>query len=172
MKNYLLEKKGLNWDFKSEVELEYQGILETRNQLLTFDSRIKESINGSAINYAFKKNKEVAEIRYDNRRKQPVLFLWLPLTNINCHTIRARMKVWTDWLTVSDVGYIRKGNGNMISISEYKSFPIELIPAKILPFTKYTGIRKINKVPVKVGWAKQQINSNERIQKNILPTKT
>ena len=29
----------------------------------------------------------------------------------------------------------------------------------------------LNKVPVKVGWAKQQINTTETIQTNILPTK-
>lgn len=116
---------------------DYQGIIATRNQILSFDRRIKETVTASQIIYSFNKSNPVAEIRYDNSRKQPILFLWLPLTNCNCHTITVRMRVWTDWHKVFDVGYIRKGNGNMISVGEYYSLPIALIPAKILPFTKY-----------------------------------
>jgi RecB family endonuclease NucS len=120
-------------------ESEYKGILASRSQILRFDKRIKEKTEASNIIYCFNKSNLVAEIRYDNQRKQPILFLWLPLTNINCNTISARMRIWTDWHTVSNVGYIRKGNGNMISSAEYNTFPIELIPAKLLPFTKYRG---------------------------------
>ena len=49
------------------------------------------------------------------------------------------MRLWTNWIDVFDLAYTKTGNGRVITISEYRTYPIELIPAKILPFTKYRG---------------------------------
>lgn len=121
-------------------EKEYKGILATRSTILNFEKRMKETVEGNSVIYGFNKSTPIAEFRYHNERKQAVLFLWLPLINQN-RSIIARMKVWTDWINIYDVAYVRQGTGKMISSDEYKSphFPIQLIPAKLLPFRKYQG---------------------------------
>ena len=115
-------------------EYETQCILETRSKILRFHKNISENIISGGVIYSLGKTKPIAEIRFDPRRDKPALFLWLPfsINRINRRSF-LRIRIWTDWQTVSHLGYIRKGNGIMVTAEEYKIFPGKLIPASLLP---------------------------------------
>lgn len=119
-------------------EHETQCILETRRKIFGFHKNISENIISGGVIYGLGKNKPIAEIRFDARRDKPVLFLWLPFSSsqvINQTSRRTflRIRIWTNFQTVSHLGYIRHGNGIMITAEEYTIFPAKLIPASLLP---------------------------------------
>jgi RecB family endonuclease NucS len=119
------------------TEGEKEAIFMIRRRILTFDKRIKEIAEGGWIKYGRGKTKLFAELRFDSKRNSPAIFLWLPLVRgWSQNFFTARMRVWTDWKTVSDVGYIRKGTGIMISENEYRLGTVNP-PAKLLPSTYY-----------------------------------
>jgi RecB family endonuclease NucS len=122
-------------------EDETQSILKTRSKIFGLHKNITENIISGGVIYGLGKTKPIAEIRFDTRRGKPVLFLWLPFSsssviNLNSRRTILRLRIWTDWKTVSHLGYIRTGNGVMLTPEEYKTFPINLIPASLLPFKR------------------------------------
>ncbi|MCW6038526.1 endonuclease NucS [Spirulina subsalsa FACHB-351] len=130
-------------------QLQYQGILKTREQILSFDNKIKEEVESNHIIYRFNKKIPVAEIGYGNNlrlEKVPILFLWLPFTkNLSYSTIVDRMMISTDWCRVSDLFYNVKGNGNTMR-AKIKRFDLiftgvpklkEYLPSPIIPINIY-----------------------------------
>ena len=98
-------------------------ILAIREQVLGFSDRIKEfSGSSNTIQYGTSKNKLCAELREDKVRNTVALFLWLPHVTSqwkSAKPIVARMRIWTDWTSISAVGHIPKAIGRMISFDEY-----------------------------------------------------
>ena len=98
------------------------GILETRKKILSFDPRIQEVVETSCIKYGRGKSKPCCELRFDRERNSPALFLWLPHASTwQKRRFIARMRVWTDWQLVSDVGHVPKALGRMITKEEWRS---------------------------------------------------
>jgi RecB family endonuclease NucS len=113
-------------------------ILAVRSNFLRFNKKINETISGDSVIYGCGKTKPIMEIRFDTLREKPTLFLWLPFSSSQTMGYKSRrtilrIKIWTDWLHVFYFGYIRSGNGVMITPEEYKVFPVNLIPASLLP---------------------------------------
>lgn len=136
--------KKLKQILSKATELEQIGVDQMRKQLLSFHKKMVETVVSESIIYQFNKSSPVAEIRFDDRRNQLALFLWLPLStsqsiSLKIRRIVVRMRIWTNWETVSHLGYIRQGNGIMITDEELKTFPIAMIPASLLPFKKRTS---------------------------------
>lgn len=113
-------------------------ILAIRSKVLRFNKKINETISGDSVIYGCGKTKPIMEIRFDTLREKPTLFLWLPFSSSQTMGYKSRrtllrIKIWTDWLHVFYLGYIRNGNGVMITPEEFKIFPVNLIPASLLP---------------------------------------
>jgi len=91
------------------------NVLKVREKILSFDPRIQEISDISRIFYGKSKNNLFAELRFDAKRNNLALFLWL--TNISTwkkKSFMARMRIWTDWKNVTDIGHVPKGLGRMI----------------------------------------------------------
>jgi RecB family endonuclease NucS len=104
-------RKLLNW-LSTSLEVELKGMLGVREQVLSFDSRMKEIVEAQAIIYGRGKSKPCAEIRRITlmQSKQPQLFLWLPDLEDKPHVLR--MMVWSfeNWETVSGIIYSPSGS--------------------------------------------------------------
>lgn len=96
-------------------------ILQIRERLLRFDSRLQETTTSSQISYGRGVGKPCAELRWDQTRQQVALFLWLPhvIRGVKQRRVVARMRIWSDWNTVTDIGHIPKGFGRKISYGEW-----------------------------------------------------
>jgi RecB family endonuclease NucS len=119
-------------------EEERQNALRTREKILKFDRRIKEITGSSSVCYGSGKTKLCAEYRFDNERNKLAIFLWLPHVTSRCPTakkITARMRIWTNWFEVTDVGHIPEGLGRKISFQEWKNASIRPLN-KLLPSGK------------------------------------
>lgn len=121
-------------------DAEQKGILRVREKILRFDKRIQETINTGSVMYGKGKSKPFAELRFDELRNSSALFLWLPLIirGFKQRKFTARMRVWTDWETVSDVGHIPHAFGRMINRAEWK-----------------LGNPPLNKLLKQAGWRKR-----------------
>lgn len=118
-----------------ENEQETEHLIKTRSLILSYSSKIKEFITGSAnsaIAYGVNKTKLISEFRFDKSRNEIVLFLWLPYQRLNQRRIH-RFRIWTDWNVVTALGYMRKGIGKMISYDEFQKFRHSQFPAKLRP---------------------------------------
>lgn len=103
-------------------DVEREGIWRVREKILKFDSRMQEVADAGNVKYGRGKGKLCAELRFDNLRNSSALFLWLPHVSTWRETpFIARMRVWTDWKSVSDVGHVPKAVGRMITETEWKS---------------------------------------------------
>lgn len=115
---------------------EQHSLLQLRDRLLRFDARMQETVRGGSVMYGKSKSKPCAEFRWDRSRTCVVLYLWLPHVLQGCKTKQgvARMRIWTDWQTVSDLGHVPQGNGRKISVSEWQAGKIrplnKLLPSK------------------------------------------
>ncbi|OKH11990.1 endonuclease NucS domain-containing protein [[Limnothrix rosea] IAM M-220] len=85
-----------------------EKILEIRKKILSFHERMKEYSSGSAVLYGSAKNKTCAELRFDSKRNDIALFLWIPFGNPSRKTVN-RVRIWTDFETVTDLGHVPKG---------------------------------------------------------------
>lgn len=101
------------------TENEGAGILRIRRKLLTFDSRMQEICSANNIIYGKDKNKYCAELRWNAKSNQTVLFLKLPLLNRRRTT--GRIRVWTDWEKVTEVLYVKQGFGRFKTLEELKN---------------------------------------------------
>ncbi|NEP58965.1 MAG: DUF91 domain-containing protein [Symploca sp. SIO2G7] len=118
-------------------EIEQQGVLKTRERLLAFHPRIKELSIGYSIVYGVGKTNLCAEVRFDKERNAISLFLWLPHLSSRRKQAKkgvCRMRLWTDWTIVSDIGHVPQGLGRKISFEEWQAGNIrplsELLPRK------------------------------------------
>lgn len=106
---------------KDSSELERKSILSLRESIFNYHPKIKEFAKNKHLLYGSTENKTCVEFRYDETRKIIALFLWLPhktSRSLSSKIIVARMRIWHDWQTVSDVGHVPKGNSRMISCQE------------------------------------------------------
>ncbi len=106
---------------KDSSQLERQTILSLRELILTFHPKMKEFTKNKSIFFGSTISKICVEFRYDGLRKKIGLFCWLPhkmSTYLDAKIITARMRIWTDWQIVTDVGHVPKGNPRMISYEE------------------------------------------------------
>jgi RecB family endonuclease NucS len=112
---------------------EQQRLLQLRDRLLRFDTRMQETVSGGSVVYGRSKSKPCAELRWDRSRACVVLYLWIPhVQNRGAKPIVARMRLWTDWQTISDLGHVPKGNGRKISVREWQAGNIRPLN-KLLP---------------------------------------
>jgi len=116
---------------------EREAILRIREKILKFDRRIQEITDAGSINYGRGKSKPCAELRFDRQRNSPALFLWMPLVSSGWKKRKfvARMRVWSDWQSVSNIGHVPKALGTMITITELKSGNVRPL-ANLLPTKK------------------------------------
>jgi RecB family endonuclease NucS len=98
-------------------ELEKQEILRIRSKILSFDPRMEETPSTGIIKYGKGENL-CAELRFDSKTNQPVLFLWVPLISRKPSCSRAR--IWTDWTTVSHICCVKEGLGKVKTLEEWK----------------------------------------------------
>ena len=118
------------------TDYEQEAILKIREKILRFDRRMQEIASAGIILYGRGKGKPCAELRFDKSRNSPVLFLWLPMVSSGWKkkNFIGRMRVWTDWQIVSDVGHVPKAFGRMINHAEWKSGTIrplkQLLPRR------------------------------------------
>lgn len=119
------------------AETEQQGFLLIREQTLRFDRRMQEMPTAGSIVYGRGKTKPCAELRFDSARNQLLFYLWLPhvVQRFKKQVFIARMRIWTDWNTISDIGHVPKGPGRMLSYSEWKAGVVRPLN-KILPSQK------------------------------------
>jgi RecB family endonuclease NucS len=113
------------------LPVEKEGILALRRQILSFDLRLQEIVAGGSILYGSGKTNLCAELRYDKTRSQVALFLWLP-HRASRQTVVARLRVWTDWQTVSDLAHIPKALGSTITVDEWLKGNLEPLK-KVVP---------------------------------------
>lgn len=92
-------------------------VLNIRKKILSFDKRMQEITNAVSISYG-KGKKLCAELRFDSKLSQPVLFLWLPL--LSQRQSIGRIRIWTDWKIVSNVAHIKEGVGRIKTLDEWK----------------------------------------------------
>ena len=72
------------------------NFLKIREQILRFDNRMQEIIEPKSIKYGIKKTKPCAELYFQRKSKEIILFLWLPIPNRRKQAI-GRMQVQTNW---------------------------------------------------------------------------
>ena len=99
-------RKLLNW-LSHSAKPEFDGFLQARKQILSFDSRMKEIIESQKIIYGRGKTKPCAEIRMIKLidDKEPALFLWLPDLEDKPHVLRMQLVIDKNWEKVAAMGY-------------------------------------------------------------------
>ncbi len=129
---------------------EQQAILNMRSQILSFDERIKEEIEGKkAIRYGRGKTKPVAELCYYRKTNKPVIFLWLPTPTSWRKEVIGRLRLWLNGSTVTHVGHIPEGFGRMKLQSEWDAMPREKRPKSMF----HSGSSKsFTPVPIPQGY--------------------
>ena len=114
---------------------EQQAFLRTRQQILSFDSRIKERVETKSIQYGTGKTKLCGEICFNRSQQRPVLFLWLPLPGSRSRKKPERMgrlRLWLDGGVVTHVGHVIQGLGKMRLKEEWEAIPRSRWPRKYL----------------------------------------
>lgn len=88
-------------------------ILSIREQILRFDPRMQEMAGQNSILYGKpSKGRHCAELIFERKTKQLVLFLWLPFQERNSGLVAGRHRVWTNWLKVTHLASVGAGLGN------------------------------------------------------------
>lgn len=103
------------------TDKEQKQILKIRRKILSFDQRMQETANGGDFRYGKGKN-FCAELYFNSKSNEAILFLWIPLLSLR--QSRARARIFTDWKTVSIIGYAKEGwrkVKNKMLIEPYKS---------------------------------------------------
>lgn len=117
---------------------EQEAFLETRQQILTFDSRIQEIIEAKSIQYGTGKSKLCAEICFNRSLQRPILFLWLPLPTywkaFNKPERIGRLRLWLNDGALTHVGHVPEGFGKMRPEEEWESIPRSKWPRKSLTY--------------------------------------
>ena len=102
---------------------EQSALMHTRATLLRFDPRLQETVVAQSVqtrNIQYGKGQKVcAELCFDRKAKQPVLFLWLTLPTGYNKKLVGRMRVWLQEDTAAYVGHVPAGMGKMKSLEEW-----------------------------------------------------
>lgn len=144
-------------------DIDRQGVILFRETLLNFDVRMQEITTNGSIFYGRNKSQICAELKYDGQRRRIALFLWLP------HQVRlnrgkamvARLRVWTDWETVSDLAHVPKAVGRTVTIEEWREGHLAPLK-KVLPRDK-SGQEQYENWP---GWKERYIETQSRALNN------
>ena len=108
---------------------EQLAIIKMREQILSFDKRIRETVEGrNTIRYGKGKAKAIAEICYQQSSNKPIIFLWLPTPTSNKKEVTGRLRLWIDGCKVTHIGHIASGFGRMRLQSEWDAMPREKRP--------------------------------------------
>jgi RecB family endonuclease NucS len=125
----------LDWlgSWSAEDEDNFQII---REQILRFDNRMQEIIELKSIKYGIKKTKPCAELYFQRKSKEIILFLWLPIPNRKKQAI-ARMQVHTDWDVYWQFSHVPEGlykdnkHKSYLKIRKYENEPnVRIITAE------------------------------------------
>lgn len=115
---------------------EQEAFLETRQQILTFDSRIQEIVEAKSIRYGTGKSKLCAEICFNRSLQRPILFLWLPLPTYSKASSKperiGRLRLWLSDGVSTHIGHVPEGFGKMRPEEEWKSIPRSKWPRQSL----------------------------------------
>lgn len=136
--------------------IDRQGITSLRETLLSFDARMQEITANGSIFYGKNKNQLCAELKYDGQRGRIALFLWLP-HQVRLHrgkSMVARLRLWTNWETVSDLAHVPKAVGRTITIEEWREGNLAPLK-KVLPKNKF-GQEQYENWP---GWKERYIDT-------------
>lgn len=139
-----------------------ESFRKIRSYILGYHERMQESVEKKRIQYGTGKTKLCAEFHFDSKNQVPILFLWLPLPS-NKRGI-GRLRIWTDGITVSNVGHVLEGLGKMKLEQEWEEIPREKWPRKSLV---YNFTNKSN-IPVYSHGYLQRITGN--IEPKELPS--
>jgi RecB family endonuclease NucS len=121
-------QKLLDWLGSCSGE-EQLAIIKMREKILSFDERIKETVEGrNTIRYGKGKTKAVAEICYQQSSSKPIIFLWLPTPTSRQKEVIGRLRLWLDGSVVTHIGHIASGFGRMKLESEWSAMPREKRP--------------------------------------------
>lgn len=121
-----------------------------REQILSFDERIKETVEGrNIIRYGKGKSKVVAEICYQQSSSKPIIFLWLPTPTSRTKEVIGRLRLWLDGSIVTHIGHIASGFGRMRLQSEWEAMPPEKRPKYMFRSGSY---RSYLAIPIPQGY--------------------
>lgn len=116
--------------------MEQQAFLRTRQQILSFDSRIQEVVDAKSIQYGTGKTKLCAEICFNRSQQRPVLFLWLTLPTYWAGSRRiemvGRLRLWLNDGNLTHVGHVSQGLGKMRLKEEWDAIPKSRWPRQAL----------------------------------------
>jgi len=108
---------------------EQSALMHTRATLLRFDPRLQETVVAQSVqtrNIQYGKGQKVcAELCFDRKAKQPVLFLWLTLPTGYNKKLVGRMRVWLQGDEAAYVGHIPAGMGKMKSPEEWRQAGVD-----------------------------------------------
>ena len=91
-----------------------EAILKIRKQILSFDQRIEEITESKSIKYGRGKTKLCAELCFQRKSREIVLFLWLYIPNYRKRQAVGRMQIRTsDWSDYLDFAHVPKGISKM-----------------------------------------------------------
>ncbi|MEM6399807.1 MAG: recombinase RecB [Cyanobacteria bacterium P01_D01_bin.116] len=124
---------------------EQVAIIKMREQILSFDKRIKETVEGrNTIRYGKGKAKSIAEICYQQSSNKLIIFLWLPTPTSRRKEVIGRLRLWLDGSTVTHVGHIASGFGRMKLPSEWEAMPKEKRPKYMFRSRSYRSYLPIS----------------------------
>jgi hypothetical protein len=107
-------------DILGSLPLLQKRILRIREHILKCDPQIKEFEGKNTIMYGSSaKAKYCAELIFDGKTKQLILFLWLPLQQRASGLVAGRHRVWTDWDKVTHLAAVGEGLGDKKTLDEW-----------------------------------------------------
>ena len=106
-----------------------QSILSLRHKILSFDRRMQEITTAKSIQYGTGKTKLCAELYFDKKQGDLVLFLWIPLWRYQKLAI-GRHRIWTDWTIGLYFGHVVEGLRKRKPRKYWESIPREDWPKK------------------------------------------
>lgn len=127
-----------------------QIILNLRHTILSFDQRMKEVTTAKSIQYGRGRTKLCAELYFDKKQCELVLFLWIPLWNYRKITI-GRHRIWTDWTKVLYFGHVPEGLGKRMPREYWKSIPREELPRKCYSMDDFIALEFTRRMASSIG---------------------
>lgn len=116
-----------------------QIILKLRHKILSFDRRMQEITTAKSIQYGRGKTKLCAEVYFDKKQCELVLFLWLPLWRYQRKPAIGRHRIWTDWKKVLYFAHVPEGLGKVKPQEEWNRIPQSAWPRKMYSMHKFVA---------------------------------
>ena len=132
------------------AEDEQQAVLSLRERLLSFDSRMKEETTAKSIQYGTGKTKLCAELFFNKKKSELVLFLWIPLWRYRKEAL-GRHRIWTDWHQVLYFGHAPEGLGKRMPVSHWNSIPREKWPRQFSSMSDYEADNFSERLAMRIG---------------------